>query len=103
MSKPENPEDAPVELVKLKPSNDWLATFYCSNCSTYHHMLLLKQRVHFKAFLIENAKAHKDVVKPFGTYKSMGGAPDDKIIDDIEDQFGPPDDEDDDEDDEDDE
>lgn len=102
MSASENHEDEITTLVKLTPSKDWLATFWCVNCSAHHHMLLLKQRVHFKAILVENAKAHKDAVKVFGTYKNMGGAPDDKILDDIEDQFGPPDDEDDeDEDDED--
>lgn len=101
----DDPEDQPIELVKLKPSNDWLATFYCFNCSAYHHMLLLKQRVHFKAILVENARAHsKTSAKLFGTYKNRGGAPDDKVIDDIEDEFGPPDDgEDDDDDDEEDE
>ena len=91
---PDSPEDQPTTLVKLAPSQDWLATFYCSNCLTHHHMLLMKQRIHYKAFLVENAKAHKDAVKVFGTYKSMGGAPDDKILDDIEDNFGPEEDDD---------
>jgi hypothetical protein len=95
----DKPEDQPTTLVKLSPSQDWLATFWCVNCSTHHHMLLMKQRVHFKAWLIENAKAHKDAVKVFGTYKSMGGAPDDKLLDDIEDNFGPEDDGEDDDDD----
>ena len=86
------PEDQATLLIKLSPSKDWIATFWCVNCSTHHHMLLLKQRVHYKAVLIENSKAHKEIVTPYGSYKCVHGSPDEKILDDIEANFGPEDD-----------
>ncbi len=91
-------EEARVtQLVKLEPSKDWLATFWCVNCETHRHVLLLKQRVNFKAFVIKN-EGGKTKSTFFGDYKAMGGAPDDKVLDDIEKQFGPDEDEDEDED-----
>ncbi len=91
----DKPEDMAPLMLRLSPSKDWMVTFYCVNCKTCHHMLLLKQRVHYKAVLIENTKAHKDVVKPFGSYKNIAGSPDDKVLDDIIDTFGPEEDDDD--------
>lgn len=84
----DSPADQSPTLVKLVPSQDWLVTFWCSHCDTYHQLLLLKQRKNFKAFLIEN---HGTNTKSrfFADYKSFGGAPDDKVFDDIEDQHGP--------------
>ncbi len=91
-----DPADEPTVLIKLAPSQDWLATFWCVNCETHHQLLLLKQRKNYKAFLIENDGA-KTKSKFFGDYKNLGGAPDDKVLDDLADNFGPEDEEDDEE------